>query len=299
MPNLFQNLAPLGDSVVWGQGLLKEQKYFSLVAASLNVNPANIIQGLAHSGADIGRGQTKTGSLCHGEVPTGIPTIFQMLQSVPGKFPPKTLVLLSGGINDLGVERIVNPITSKSDIRRMTDQFCRVDMMALIGAVLTKLSDQDSRIVVTNYFPILSEDSVNDVGIDRLLNLQRLTVGTHVSFNLPGMTRSFIVSQVVDQCLLFWRESNTALNAAVRTFASGQVLFADNGFKEENAMFATRPLIFSPLQTDPMEAERRGICNACENNIFKLPFCLKAATGHPNVAGATAYARAIGRALNA
>jgi hypothetical protein len=173
-------------------------------------------------------------------------------------------------------------------------------MKALIEAVLGKVADSKSNVVVTNYFPILSKDSIDGDGIDALLSLRGIGIEALLRVSLPGtLSRSFLVNQVVDQCLLFWQRSSAALSRAVASVGSTRVQFVDAGFETKNALFATDPWLWSPLDGDPAQEERKGACVLCEKNPFKLPMCLKASAGHPNIPGAAAYAKAVLASLGA
>lgn len=291
----FRELVALGDSVVWGQGLLEKDKYSSKVADALQV-PPNRRSVLAHSGAIIGIEETNTAPICHGEVPTGLPTLLRMLETV-NSFPPETLVLISGGINDVELARILNPLTTSSKLRRKVRKYCGAHMGTLIQAVLRKVVDKKTRIVVTGYFPILSRDSTDGSQIELLLSLHGVSLGAPVNIDISD--RSAIVKNVVDQCLLFWEESSVTLKETVAHSGSAQVLFVNSGFGPKNSLFASEPWLWSPLESDPLESTRKTECPRCEHNPFKLPICLKASTGHPNALGAEAYAKAICSALGA
>src|SRR2546422_11261103 len=70
----------MGDSVMWGQGLLEADKIHSrvtnLLRDCLGYGPFEIIN-LAHSGATIGLGDATVRAPLNGEVPTSYPTILQ------------------------------------------------------------------------------------------------------------------------------------------------------------------------------------------------------------------------------
>ena len=78
--------------------------------------------------------------------------------------------------------------------------------------------------------------------------------------------------KVVALGLQFWHESTDCLESAVRDCGDARVSFADAGFTERNAVFATAPLLWG----------------------VKMDFSPQGASaGHPNVAGAEQFAQAI------
>src|SRR6185503_10310851 len=70
----------LGDSILWGQGLLEGDKIHSRVANlfedCLGSRPSEITS-LAHSGATIGVGDTNLGTRLDGEIATKFPTVLR------------------------------------------------------------------------------------------------------------------------------------------------------------------------------------------------------------------------------
>src|SRR5229473_1117716 len=102
----------LGDSILWGQGLPLEDKATTTAQRSLGTRlsrPA-ILEMFAHSRAVI------TPDVWHdlqpakpGEVPSRYPSVTAQAKAVPN--PANVdLVLVNGGINDMGAQQIVNPI---------------------------------------------------------------------------------------------------------------------------------------------------------------------------------------------
>ena len=70
----------MGDSVVWGQGLVDQHKTASILARHLCAE----MKMLAHAGAKIGIRDSYTVTMPSGEVPCFFPTILQQLQSFTG-----------------------------------------------------------------------------------------------------------------------------------------------------------------------------------------------------------------------
>jgi lysophospholipase L1-like esterase len=168
----------LGDSVVWGQGLMPEHKFSYLIRDWLKAESGREVNfhNEAHSGATIypesdekkkykfyGR-EIKDGE----EINVSLPSIFRQLKdSVEfyknrgaadgGKLTPEAvdLILLDGGINDVHALKIV--LSSPDDIRKRAEKFCYKGMKELLTEVIKNYSN--ARIVVTGYFPLISMDS--------------------------------------------------------------------------------------------------------------------------------------------
>jgi lysophospholipase L1-like esterase len=286
-----------GDSVTWGQGLLPEQKFHSIVAAHLEI-PVAKVRSLAHSGAVIGRfNQEASLAICHGEVPVSLPSVLQQVDSITGDTSQAEVVLLNGGSNDVDPMFILNPLTSLRRLKERTDRFCGEDMEFLIGKVRAKFPNPRTRIVVTSYYPYLSRDSRLE-RIDDFLNLRGVSLramddlfailGTRGTGFLDGFRQ-----QIADQCVFFWKESSRALREAVSRSNSPSILFAEASYTERNAALASDAWIWGPLEADPVKDERSAACRECLDHPLKLALCLRASAGHPNVKGAQAFAKAI------
>jgi lysophospholipase L1-like esterase len=110
----------VGDSVCWGQGLKEEHKLDFLFAREQGLQFTRV----AHSGAVIGTENDTSSETEPGEVPVGMPSVWQQVQTYNG-WSQVELVLLNGGINDVSVNRILNPSISRAQLNQLVDQFCR------------------------------------------------------------------------------------------------------------------------------------------------------------------------------
>ena len=116
-----------GDSVTWGQGHKDGNKFATQVASALGAT----VKMIAHSGATIGRDDAQTGS-CGPESPNHYPTILQQLATASDDPDQAALVIVDGGINDIGVPTILSPITSNKYLRNVTRRYCHDDMLFLL-----------------------------------------------------------------------------------------------------------------------------------------------------------------------
>jgi hypothetical protein len=315
----------LGDSIMWGQGLKDEQKFSYYVERWVR----NRLPGLevhrhvfAHSGAQIHPNPVKDAEpATHGEVPNRYPSITAQLATAQSATVPLhapldpqavSLILLDGGINDFGTKKILSPdpTVGRSWVREHTRKLC-VDRMKIllpqVGAAFP-----NAKIVVTNYFQIVSEKS-DMAYIWELLRFWDVVGGAVNAMSAPLRTK------MADQSLAFHEESTVGLREAVaesnrqlvataRTSgavravsqidlasrAPGRVAFAEIPFGPHNAYGASQTFLFHLNEPDPAAAVRKPMCQAQVPNASpEFPNCLLAAAGHPNVQGARVYADAI------
>lgn len=122
----------LGDSVVWGQGLSEENKFYTKVKDEIerelsgNRKVRQLVD--AHSGAVIAPKKPKCCPIAPGEVPIGTPTLFAQVDTALSKYASFgvnrndiDLVLPNGCINDIGFPLIVNPFTSQKTITKQSE----------------------------------------------------------------------------------------------------------------------------------------------------------------------------------
>src|SRR4029077_19103676 len=103
----MSSLLVIGDSVVWGQGLADGHKTAAILARHRGA--ARIM--LAPAGAKIGIRDSYSVTMPSAEVPCFFPTILQQLQDFTGDAAEVRWVLMNGGINDVEIQRVFNPMT--------------------------------------------------------------------------------------------------------------------------------------------------------------------------------------------
>lgn len=158
----------LGDSVMWGQGLLDKNKFSHLVKKWL-VDDKGIagvdLKVMAHSGATItvdNKKDTDPRWACmDGEVPRHNPTITKQVslaaedycgQNIP--LEEVDLILLNGGINDIDKLKLLQVTTSIGRVRNMASEYCDREMKKLLYYVASTFPN--ARIIVTGYFPLIT-----------------------------------------------------------------------------------------------------------------------------------------------
>ncbi len=289
---------------------------------------------------DLGSVGTRTG---RHEKPYGGLTILQQLDRLPydyfGHDPPAErdlrtaadraydrvddvdLVLLDGGINDVGTRAVVTPWADHHDIDVATRRHCYDHLKYLIERTRRKFPT--ALVVVTGYFPFLTDESD--------LMLTEVTLALALVFGLPVGVAAGLVGELgrafaVQNVLFFNRRQRHYVRKAVaeadRELDGPGVLFASPGFGPENSTNADRAWLWpAPSMGHPAVGdERHAVCHGGENHddgtfedlldgiegflgtvglgdgddaFLEHLMCKYAASFHPNPDGADAYARAI------
>jgi lysophospholipase L1-like esterase len=183
------NLLILGDSIAWGQGLLPEHRWRTLLLEKLRARLGRDVRELApqvHSGATIGIGDrnqidepglyspgvyppggekpTLLGADPYdGELPSATPTVLAQVDTLEALDPdtPIDLVVVSAGINDVRIARLLDPLVADKFIRELIDLHCRRHLTALLDRIRVRCVNQNPacRVAVLSYFEMISPDS--------------------------------------------------------------------------------------------------------------------------------------------
>ena len=314
------NVVAIGDSIVWGQGLPDEAKFTSKTRAWLEERlqrPVSLTV-FAHSGAVIHRRPDDDActykAVYAGEPPNLAPSIIAQAWWAAGRAkkscaggpgPPAPndqvdLVLLDGGINDVDIVHILNP--AYSGLAALTRKKCRTGMTSLLGDVA--LLFPNAKVVVTGYYPIVSEESDVSVLGPALLNVGVLGVPSQfTAFARKYGGEPQLRRRLAAQSVEFHRTASESCVAAVarvnKAFAR-DYRFVDPGFAPRNAIGAPESWLWPVNADDPAKAARIAECTDRYGVVSLLPEagkCRAASMGHPNVAGAAAYAAGIMREL--
>lgn len=294
-----------GDSIQWGQGIRDDLKFSAIVerhVSSKNGDVGVYRDIIAHSGAIIGVNNSSSPSALAGEVPASHPTILQQVSSFGGDKDKIDLILLDGGINDIGVEDIVGP-TATSNLTDKVRKHCYEDMKELLTRVTSEYPNAE--VIVTGYYQIVSDDSDVTMLATLIVGVGIPLVGLPASFIVGGVLTAAAKQVMVDRCRTFAERTVVEIPRAIQEINAGlpsgpRVHFAQPNFGSQNAIFAPDAWIWGvdpPLspQDDAnsggVASERARDCAAAGN---RAPiYCGIASIGHPNVAGAREYARSI------
>jgi len=292
----MKSLLVIGDSIVWGQGLAHEHKTATILAKHLGAK----MMMLAHSGAKIGIRDSYTVIMPSAEVPCFFPTILQQLQEFKGDPASVEWVLMNGGINDVEIQRVFNPMIPLYELELHIRNYCGRDLLAILQLATQKFPK--ARILVLGYYPALSHVSRAE-GVESLYSLVH-----GVKFS-PLFHADLFRNQLVEHCLRFWKLSTGLFRSAVahvnREAGSQRAIFVDSGFEEINAAYAPESLLWECESNDPTRApddtvgERRMAYELVGAGDLQKNQVLLSAVGHPNVAGAAKMAERCIRAVSA
>lgn len=331
------NLVVLGDSISWGQGLKDEHKAWYLVKSWLQQNTRREVRERieAHSGAVIGAtGLAEPAEFAYldGELSRAYPTIHgQLDRAIKSYADPSQvdLVLVDGCINDLDSRRLLNAANTPDQIRELAQAKCGAPVEALLVRITSAFPN--AHVVITGYYPILSDKTANDLFMRALAK----------RFYTPAAGDQKLNDKVLRARLIaisreWYHTSDQMLSAAARKIDSQlqargspqRVLFADAGFRPEHSFAAEHSRLWGfnasalrkllvvltlgkvQLRTnDERQNQRKELCTSMfpraptespEQKALRedrLLRCRLAAVGHPNRKGAAMYADAIGRLL--
>jgi hypothetical protein len=293
MPNNFR-IVSMGDSIVWGQGLLPQEKFSTLVQQALLPRfPGGVtLENLAHSGAIIGAGGA-TGTPQVGEVPASRLSIMEQCDSFADSPDTVDLVLLNGGINDVSVATILNPFVLGLDAR--IAHACHDGMLALLNKVTAKFSKPSCKILVIGYYSIMSGKS-DPIGITKILSLFGIAVPPFFAQDAD------FVNPIINRCEQFFNGSTQQLQQAIADAKDPRAAFVPSGFTDDNSVFVPGTSLLwgldlddglSPL--DPVAAQRRPLCDLAHPpiEVLEREQCYRASAGHPNVQGAVQFSQQI------
>ena len=258
----------------------------------------------AHSGAYLGISHSKNITSIDPEIPVPSPLIVNQLNAV--KDPSNTdIVLMHGGVNDIGLATILSPRTSTKKSYDLIRSVCYADMCVILRKMIQVFSKPSCRFVIGGYYPILSHDSCLiargelDPSLELLLKIQGI--------GLPSENdRAQFTNQMIIQAVQFWHESASAIQQAVNEVAAEanlgkRLVFVPAPMKESNALFATDPWLWGIKGLKPEDevaSERERQCNIQYGPGLPRDVCHFASVGHPNVKAAARFAKAIKLALD-
>jgi hypothetical protein len=321
------NMLVLGDSIMWGQGLLEQHKAWYQVKSWLKENTSRDVREnvAAHSGAVVGVNDVPWSNDAprDGEVSSAVPTVNHELDRALQSYASPSQVDLV--LVDVDIRNLLNAANSSDDVKRMATEKCGMPMQALIRRVAN--SFPSAHVVVTGYFPIISEKTPNSLLMKAMARM----------FYQPGPKPAKLKPKDLRENLIavsrtWYQASNAALGNAVdrvtaELAAKGsrqRVLFVEIPFPPEfsfnapetrlwgfNASFLRKLLAVLTLgrvtlkTNDEQHHQRVASCNELYQKPanekpnqrgereYRRLLCRYASLGHPNRKGSAIYADAI------
>jgi len=236
---------------------------------------------------------------------------------------------VDGCINDVDARKLLNAVNTPDEIHKAAEAKCG----GLVENLLLRLTATfpSAHVIVTGYFPIISEETTNDFFMRALAKrLYTPAAGATPLKDKELRARLIAISRAWYQASNHWLAAATS-NVDARQSANGlrqRVLFAPVAFQPEHsfraresrlwgfdASFLRKVLVVLTLGKVGLRTndERRNQRDASCKKIFtaspgetktekraresRLMLCRIAAIGHPNRKGAVMYAEAISREL--
>jgi lysophospholipase L1-like esterase len=327
------NMLVLGDSIAWGQGLKDEHKAWHQTKTWLKETTGREVRERieAHSGAVIGSAEERramSNAGLDGEVNRAVPTINEQVDEALKSYADPSqvdLVLVDGCINDVDARRLLNAVNTPDEIHRSAEAKCG----GLVENLLLRITQSfpNAHVVVTGYFPIISEETANDFFMRALAKrLYSPAAGAPPMKDKELRARLIAISREWYQASNYWLAMAAGkVDAQLNLSGSRRrVLFAPVPFQPENsfrardsrlwgfdASFLRKLLVVLTLGKVALRTndERRNQRDASCRQILRpaagetrddkrfresrLMLCRIAAIGHPNRKGAVMYAEAI------
>jgi hypothetical protein len=267
-----------------------------------------------------------------GELSRGYPTINNQVDNALKSFADPSqvdLILINGCINDLDSRRLLNAANTPDEIRDLAHAKCGPPVEALLTRMTSAFPQ--AQVILTGYYPILSEKTANDLFIRALA--KRFYAPAP---GAPKMGDKALRARLIAISREWYQTSNQMLAAAARNVdaqlsarhANQHVLFAAIPFRPEHSFAAGESHLWGfdasalrkflvvitlgrvNLRTnDERRSARSELCKefyrrkpvetadekqAREGRLMR---CRLAAIGHPNRKGAAMYADAVGTLL--
>lgn len=243
----------LGDSIMWGQGLRRENKFWWRIKNWLQEKTGRaVLEKIeAHSGAVIGTGEAQPFLFAStdGEVNLETPTINEQIDDAVKYYgdPSRVdLILVDGCVNDVDVRNLLNASASLESIGAEIGAKCGGRMQTLLGRITTTFPN--AHVVVTSYYRLISKKSENN-------SFTRLLVKKLNSQNPEArrMTDQEMLERLISISEEWYRRSTSKLAQAVdtanaelqRNSSHQRILFAEIQFAPEHAFGAPDTLLWN------------------------------------------------------
>jgi hypothetical protein len=318
-------MAAFGGSVMWGAGLPEPLKFRNVVQQWLSsqlgtATPVLQIPTRAHAGAHVGAGaRTDDGNWeTQKEIPNDQPSIASQVRlsrrdAIESGISPHAvdLVLLEGGIHDVGLPNILSPQRSPGTVRRLAARRCVGRMEALLPEVMAAFPS--AAIVVTGYYPVVSAttDLSSLIALVRAAGAETARAHDHaISLAIGAVALGRLAEASAD-----WsKQVESGFSGVVdrlQPVGAPRLAFAHPKFADDNCYGAPRTYLWragqfsreeasavvdGPVESvNPSETSRVAWtrARACKAAGIASSTCCDASMAYPNADGARAYANAI------
>ena len=100
-----------------------------------------------------------------GEIPSSTPTVLRQIDDFddgPDRDTPIDLILLSAGINDVAVTRLLDPLADRRYVAEAIEVHCHRHLVALLDRLRVRFVEPNPActVVVLSYYPMIGKDSL-------------------------------------------------------------------------------------------------------------------------------------------
>jgi lysophospholipase L1-like esterase len=312
----------IGDSVVWGQGVLDDHKFSALTRKNVEARLAQsqpgqhqvVLEVLAHSGA-ITTGISPAGTRMQGEIPWSYPSVQEQVSSLSTR-PSRDdvrLIVMNGGANDVNIGEIISPSTTLDQIRLKTRKACYENMRDNVRRALSLCPNAE--IILVGYYQALTEFSqlgptdlehfaINLFGVLKspdILAALRTAIGDPTQSEVwkrAMIENGAAFQQAVDEAFSDLADS---LNSELKFFGEQPRVHAvSSGFQPKNGAFCSPDsFIWGPngagfvsdevVNPRMVEVDRL----VASGVVIDKSLAYRASIGHPNVQGHQCFANSI------
>jgi len=323
----------VGDSVIWGQGLNEKDKFYTLTKNWLEdvyfkgSRKVNLINK-SHSGARLFLSEKEIKALTDAEKSTdkfynqemnfSFPSAKTQIDAASRDYISEgksaedvNLIMLTGGLTDLGSSYIINPFKKNKKLRKKIDKYCNHMMFRFLEHA--NQTFPNALIAVVGYFPMLSNKSSTGKIYNFVLERYGFPRPTKPIMNNIFTKQFFkpLHGKMTKRSRIWLKNSNIALQTAVnrlnKKLGRQRAIFVRSPIVEEQSFGTKNTLLFGMAKkgrtNDFMYDLRRVECTKAINSLkdvklkFKKRDCELSGVGHPNVEGSRAYAKAIQQRL--
>ena len=237
----------VGDSIMWGQGLQRERKFWWRIKCWLQEKTGREVRGKveAHSGASIETAGNELLYSSNGEVPSFTPTVNQQVTVARQHYADPgavDLVLVNGCINDVDVRNLLNAATKLEPLEAGIKEACGGRMQRLL--VRTAREFPNAHLIVTGYYNIFSDETDHNRFTRMLVKNLTSRIRDEETMSDKEMRRRLVA--ISD---LWYRVStdslDNAVNAANSELGNPRIHFAEIDFDPEHAFAAPETLLWN------------------------------------------------------
>ncbi|MBC8028682.1 MAG: SGNH/GDSL hydrolase family protein [Pyrinomonadaceae bacterium] len=251
---LRMRMLVLGDSIMWGQGLKQEQKFWWRVKCWLEEKTGREVteKVMAHSGAHLDSALTAPPKFSsnNGEVNLPFPTVNQQLDLAREFYGSDRLkvdlVLVDGCVNDVGVSNLLDATTAPDSLPPRIIGPCLNGMHALLRRITS--SFPNSQVLVTGYYRFVSSETDDNAFLRQLV--KKISSGKPEA---RRMTDKQMRDRLITISELWYKVSTASLKEAVEKVNAElrakdlppAVTFVEIGFSPEHSFAAANTLLWT------------------------------------------------------